>query len=172
MVSKLLEEGNLQFDFSAYSLVERFDDRQINPYGMKAVDFVAEDDECLYFIEVKDYQNPKATEERRKADYKMLIEAGKEKAVFNLEMGEKIKDSLLRKYSLGEKITKKVVYLLMINLDKLGEFERGLLKERISGHVPIGLNESRFREFTNISFDLVNSEQLKSYGIICAAKNH
>jgi len=139
---------------------------------MKAVDFVAEDDECLYFIEVKDYQNPKATEERRKADYKMLIEAGKEKAVFNLEMGEKIKDSLLRKYSLGEKITKKVVYLLMINLDKLGEFERGLLKERISGHVPIGLNESRFREFTNISFDLVNSEQLKSYGIICAAKNH
>ena len=172
MVCKLLEEGNLQFDFSAYSLVERFDDKQINPYGMKAVDFVAEDDECLYFIEVKDYQNPKATEERRKADYKMLIEAGKEKAVFNLEMGEKIKDSLLRKYSLGEKITKKVVYLLMINLDKLGEFERGLLKERISGHVPIGLNESRFCEFTNISFDLVNAEQLKSYGIICAAKNH
>jgi hypothetical protein len=54
-MSKLHDEGNLRFDFSLCSAVERFDDKQHNPYGMKAVDFVAEDAESLYFIEVKDY---------------------------------------------------------------------------------------------------------------------
>ncbi|MDR1841609.1 MAG: hypothetical protein LBQ86_06760 [Holophagales bacterium] len=170
-MNRLLDEGNLQFDFSAFNTADRFDDKRINPSGMKAVDFVAETDDYLYFIEVKDYQNPKATEERRRTDYKMLIAAGtQKKAIFNIEVGEKIKDSLLRKYSLGEKIIKDVVYLLFINLDKLGAFERGLLKSKIIGHVPTGLNDNRFCEFTEISFDLVSAEQLKSYGITCTAK--
>ena len=85
-------------------------------------------------------------------------------------MGQKIKDSLLRKYSLGEKITKKVVYLLFINLDNLGKNERGRLKHKISGHVPTGLNDGRFREFTSISFDLVDAKQLESYGVSCTVK--
>ena len=167
-----LDEGNLQFDFSACNTVERFDDIRINPGGMKSVDFVAESDEYMYFIEIKDFQNPNAPPQQREEDKNMLIAAAtsKEKVVFNLEMGEKIKDSLLRKYSLGEKFTKKVVFLLLINLDKLGERERGMLKARISGHVPLGLNDSRYSEFTSISFDLVNAERLKSYGIICTAK--
>lgn len=170
-MNRLLDEGNLKFDFPTCYTAERFDDEKINPYGMKAVDFIAEDADCLYFIEVKDFQNPKATKERRKTDYEKLIAAGtEEKSIFNLEMGAKIKDSLLRKYSLGEKITKKVLYLLVVNLDKLGEFERGLLKAKISGHVPTGLNNNSFREFTNISFDLVDIKQLGRYGITCTAK--
>jgi len=171
-MNKFLDEGNLQFDFSICHTVERFDDKGINPYGMKAVDFVAEDNDCLYFIEVKDFQNPKAPQEQKEADKKMLIDAATvaEKAVFNHEMGEKIKDSLLRKYAIGDKFTKKVIYLLLINLDKLGEFERGLLKAKIVGHVPTGLNDGRFIAFSNISFDLVNAEQLKLYGFICKPK--
>jgi hypothetical protein len=55
-----------------------------------------------------------------------------------------IKDSLLRRCAEGEKFTKKVMYLLFINLDKLGEFERGLLKTKINGHIPLGLNDARF----------------------------
>ena len=171
MMSKLLDEGNLQFDFSSFNTVERFDDRQYNPHGMKAVDFFAEDTKHMYFIEVKDFQNPNAPDKSRVSDYKMLIDATKSKSIFSIEMGVKIKDSILRRYSLGEKITKNIIYLLLINLDKLGEFERGLLRERISGHVPTGLNDSRFSEFNNISFDLVNVLQLKQYGIICTAKN-
>jgi hypothetical protein len=62
------------------------------------------------------------------------------------------------------------VYLLFINLDKLGEFERGLLKTKINGHVPLGLNNARFNAFTEISFDLVNSAQLMKYGIVCSNK--
>ena len=169
MIRKL-DEGNLQFDFSAFQSAERFDDKAINAYGLKAVDFVAEDADSLYFIEVKDFQHPNATSARRKADNDMLNAAvGDKKAAFPIEMGVKIKDSLLRKYALGEQPSKSIVYLLVINSDKLGERERGLLKEKIGNHVPTGLNESRFSAFKSIKFDLVNSQQLRDYSITCSA---
>jgi hypothetical protein len=41
-MSKVFDEGNLKFDFSAYNTAERFDDEKTNPHGMKAVDFIAE----------------------------------------------------------------------------------------------------------------------------------
>jgi hypothetical protein len=82
-------------------------------------------------------------------------------------MGEKIKDSLLRKYSLGDEFTKDVVYVLVIHLNTLTPRERGRLKEKISGHVPTGLNKPRFKKFKELSFDLVDVEQLRQYGIKC-----
>ena len=170
-MNKVLDEGNLRFDFTACGTAERFDDKNKNASGMKAVDFIAESVDCLYFIEAKDYQNPKATPERRKRDYEMLIAAvTEENAVFALEMGVKIKDSLLRIFAEGNVFAKKVIYLLLINLDQLGEFERGLLKAKISGYIPTGLNDSRFSAFTEITFDLVNTNQLMQYGIACADK--
>jgi len=167
----IFDEGNLQFDFSACGAAERFDVKETNPCGMKSVDFFVDGSDRLRFIEVKDFQHPKAPKERRDADYTMLCSAGTERnSLFALEMGEKIKDSLLRYYALGKTFTKKVEYLLVINLDKLGEFERGMLKAKISDHIPRGLNDSRFTAFKEISFDLVNTEQLKSRGISCIAK--
>jgi len=165
--SEVYAEGNLQFDFSDYT-VERFDEKQKNAYGLKSVDYVLESEDEAIFLEVKDYQNPKATVERRNIDYEMLIEAGTvKKSVFASEMGAKIKDSLLRKYSLGEELSKRIAYILFINLDKLGEFERGMIKAKISGHVPFGLNDERFTKFPGITFELVNSERLKDFGIVC-----
>ena len=170
-MTKHLDEGNLHFEFPSFLSAGRFDNKELNVFGMKNVDFVAEDADCLYFIEVKDYQHPKATDERRKLDFETLVEAVEnKKSIFTIEMGAKIKDSLLRKYSLGEQFNKKVVFLLFINLDKFGEIERGRLLSKVCGHVPMGLNEPRFPAFTSISFDLVNAEQLKNYGIICTEK--
>jgi hypothetical protein len=168
-MNKVFDEGNLRFDFTACDTAERFDNGNTNPYGMKSVDFFAETADCLYFIEVKDFQNPNAPKEQRAKDDKMLKAVGTEKkSVFNLEMGGKIKDSLLRRYAENKKFTKKVIYLLLINLDKLGEFERGLLKTKISGYIPTGLNDNtRFTAFRNISFDVVNAKQLSQHGIIC-----
>jgi hypothetical protein len=180
-MNNTFEEGNLRFDFSDCGIAERFDDTQINPRGLKAVDFVVESANRLYFIEVKDFQNPNAPKEQREQDYKLLVEAGTGKkkrtllnpdqeeayAVFNLEMGEKIKDSLLRKYSLGDEFTKDVAYVLVIHLNALTAYERGRLKEKISGHVPTGLNKPHFKKFTELSFDLVDVGQLRRYGIKC-----
>jgi hypothetical protein len=116
----VFDEGNLRFDFTACGTAERFDTRDKNAYGLKSVDFIAETADCLYFVEVKDYQHPNALPERRKDDYQMLKAAiDGERTVFALEMGAKIKDSLLRRYAEGDTFTKKVIYLLCINLDKL-----------------------------------------------------
>ena len=171
-MSNVFDEGNLRFDFIAYDTVERFDDKKNNSTGMKAVDFLAETNDCLYFIEVKDFQHPKAPKDRRNKDFVMLTqEETKEHVQFILEMGEKIKDSLLRKYAEGYMFEKSVVYLLFINLDQLGEEECGQLKAKIRGHVPTGLDDARFRAFTKISFDLVNASRLeKEYRIACAKK--
>ena len=170
-MNNVFDEGNLTFDFNNCGAAERFDVSNTNPYGMKAVDFVVETADCLYFIEVKDYQNPNASQERREKDYKMLISAANDKeSMFVMEMGAKIKDSLLRKYAEGVSFIKKATYLLFINLDKLGEFELGLLKSKISGHVPTGLNNDRFNAFSKISFDLVNAERITRYGIVCTDK--
>ena len=185
-MNNLLHEKNLCFDFSKCSLVNnpvKFDIK--NPGGMTGVDFVAETDECIYFIEVKDFQNPRTSKEHQIANYEMLVAISKserprtssqadDKLAFEkgrnfcLSIGMKIKDSLLRKYAMGEEITKDVVYLFVLNLDSLGKRERGILKERINnGYIPTGLNDNQFTKFKNIRFDLVNTEQLKIYNITC-----
>ena len=181
-----LGEGNLTFTFVNFLNAERFDDSDKNASGLRPVDIFAETSESLYFIEVKDYQNPNQhAAVNQQAEYEMLIAAAKSKkelkkddllatkgAVFSLKISQKIKDSLLRQYALGKEITKDVVFLLLVNLDKLGKNERSLLKSKISGHIPTGLNASEYSAFTNISFDLVNAEQLKTkYGIACTAKH-
>jgi hypothetical protein len=182
-MNNLFIEGCLQLDFSACGTAARFDDGRTNPYGMKAVDFVVESSDRLYFVEVKDFQNSLAPQEQRDNDYQLLIEAGTSKkkrtllnpdeeeavSVFNLEMGEKIKDSLLRWYAVDNEFTKKVTYLLFIRLDALDNPARRRLAEKISGHVPTGLNNQRFGKFTELTFDLVDVSGLQKYDIICTA---
>ena len=157
-MSKVFDEGNLKFDFSAYNTAERFDDEKTNPHGMKAVDFIAETNDCLYFIEVKDFQKPGARTNQRQKDYNMLTNEDSEDYVaFPLKMGGKIKDSLLRKYAEHYTFQKRVMYLFLFNMKKLGTKEPGMLKMRIGNCIPTGLNDNtRFSAFTKISFDLVN----------------
>jgi hypothetical protein len=181
-MNNIFDEGCLQLDFSACGSAERFDDRKTNPHGMKNVDFVVENPDRLYFIEVKDFQNPNAPQAQRDNDYRLLIEAGMSKkkrnllnpdedeavSVFNLEMGEKIKDSLLRWYAVGNDFTKKITYLLFIRLDALDNPARRRLAEKIGGHIPTGLNKKCFRKFTELDFELVDAGGLQEYGIVCS----
>ncbi len=117
-------------------------------------------------------QNPRATVERKRADYADIISATNgTNPIFCLHMGMKIKDSLLQKYASGSRFTKKVTYILLINMDKLSEFERGLLLEKISGYIPTGLNDKKYSYFSEIAFDLTDITQLKRYGIGCTVKD-
>jgi hypothetical protein len=163
-MTNVFTEGNLQVDFSAFATAERFDG--ITVYGLKAVDFVAESESIMFFIEIKDYQNPKSPEENRKTDLEMLKNA---KSEFCMEMGMKFKDSLLRLYANGRPPVKQVKFLLFINLDEFAAFERGKLKAKISGYIPTGLNGfGSFNGFVKEKpFELINSEQLGKHGIIC-----
>jgi hypothetical protein len=172
---KLDDGDNLEFEFHNFLTAEKFDVKGSNPRGLLPVDFLAETSENLYFIEVKNYQNPKATEQRKIADFHMLASALEEKnksepkmkSTFVVDMGQKIKDSLLRQYALKKTPDKPIIYLLFINLDKFGENELLKLKTKISGYIPTGLNAEKYNGFTKISFDVVNSKKLKEHGIIC-----
>ena len=84
-MNSVLEEGRLRFDFKHCGTPYRFD--TLHDSGLNAVDFVAENDHCLYYIEVKDYQNPNSPHEQQMEDYNMLLLAGvKDESVFALKM--------------------------------------------------------------------------------------
>jgi hypothetical protein len=167
----IMDEGSLNFDFTNCGMPTKFDTQ--NNSGLHAVDFFIEREDYLLFIEVKDYQNPHTPREQQIDDYDMLKKAGiAKKSVFALEMGGKIKDSLLNLYAKGESFTKNVVYLLFINCDALMAAERQRLFDKIRGHIPTGLNNNdRFTAFKEIKFKPVNVEKLKKYGIICKSKD-
>ena len=181
MSNTILEEGNLRFEFTNYLKAEKFDVPSANPHGLEPVDFVAESIDCLYFIEVKDYQHPhpKAVA-RRETDHRMLYNAALKKgfdaegSLYCHKIGSKLKDSILQKYATGEidkDFKKRIVYLFIVNLDVFTAEERGMLKERISNHVPKGKKDSHRGLFFDMFFDLVNAEQLKEYGITCTEIN-
>jgi len=138
MYNSVATESGLKFDF--HLPVEKGDAE--NCQGLKAVDFIVEGDDCLYFIEVKNYEHPKAPEENKERDYKMLTD---EYAAFPLEIGMKVKDSLLRRYAQAKPFSKKIVFLLVIKISsaKFKFNERRNLHERVSGYIPTGLNTSK-----------------------------
>ena len=170
-----LEEENLRFDFMGFNTAVKFDDKNANLHGLLPVDFVAENADSLYFIEVKDYQNPHPEAvKRRDEDRSMLLgvttkKVNEEESLYCHKIGSKLKDSILRKYVTGEILrgfNKRIVYLFFVNFDILGAVERGKLKERISNHIP----GSRRGLFPDMLFDLVDIAKLKEHGIICTAK--
>ena len=149
-------ESGLEFDF--HLPFEKGD--AVNCQGLKAVDFIVEDDDCLYFIEVKNYEQSNAPEENRIRDYKMLTD---KKSTFPLEIGMKIKDSLLRRYAQAKPFSKDIKFLLVINLPSFTENECERLFNYFDGYIPTGLNG--YPAFTSISFDIVLVDKLQSkYG--------
>jgi len=158
MDNSIATESGLEFDF--HLPYER--DDAVTCFGLKAVDFIVEGNESLYFIEVKNFEHPDTPEENRRHDYKMLTENN---SSFPREMGVKIKDSLLRQYALGKYFPKDIIFMLIIKLSSFTGYEREKLFRRFDGHIPTGLNDSKYKAFSNISFEMPRIEELKSkYG--------
>jgi len=156
MCNSIATETELKFDF--HLPFEKAD--AVNCQGLKAVDFIVEGDNCLYFIEVKNYEQSKAPKENRDRDYKMLTDKD---ASFPRDIGMKVKDSLLRRYAQAESFSKKILFLLVIKLSSLKANERERLYKRVSGYIPTGLNG--YPAFSNISFEMPRIDELQSnYG--------
>ena len=170
MNDRIIEEGNLRFDFTHCGTPIKFD--ILGNSGLYAVDFVVDKEKYSLFIEVKDYENPNTPCEQRRNDRSMLISAGKtDESAFAIKMGAKIKDSLLSMYARGDTFTKNVLYLLFINSDGLKSAERLNLFGKIYGQIPTGLNNNeRFPAFKKINFKVVNADDLRKYGIVCVSK--
>ncbi len=63
----MIQEGELEFDFDAARSFERFDEQGVPiPVGMKLVDFVVEEANRIFLIEVKDPSDREAQEAARR----------------------------------------------------------------------------------------------------------
>jgi len=149
-MNKIYEESNYYFDFTNSLSGECLD--KPNVQGLSAVDFMVETDMYLLFIEIKNPDNPRATEASRKNFFKDL-----QGDVFPLAMGMKFKDSVLKKYALAYKFEKPIKYIIVLQFDIFAEKERGILREKILNHIPTGLRDEIFSKFTKIdSFEIMN----------------
>jgi hypothetical protein len=161
-------ESGLVFDFSECNSFEKFDTPEKSAYGTSSVDFVVEKDDAILFIEVKNYNNPKATKDRNNADDKIIEDALTETDVsFFRSMGAKIKDSLLKYFAFGRTFCKPVVFLLVINKQNLLNIQIQQLIKKLDGYIPTGLNKPEFPAFTKIFYDILSVKDLPRYGINC-----
>jgi hypothetical protein len=152
-------ESELTFHFTRCSAVEKCDEKSC--HGLKSVDFMADTEECVCFIEVKNFEQTGAPLENRKRDYKMLTDPD---AAFPLEIAMKFKDSLLKKYAEGYVFSKPVVALLIMKLDKINAKQRQRLFDKIAGYVPTGLNNKGYERFSRIKFEIPKMSDTEQYG--------
>jgi hypothetical protein len=157
-MNSVYTESGLTFDFSRCMAREKCDEKSC--YGLKSVDFVVETEERVCFIEVKNFEQVDAPRENRERDYKMLTDPN---AAFPLEIGMKIKDSLLKKFVEGGTFSKPIVVLLIIKLDRLNTKQRKRLFSKIAGYVPTGLNKG-YERFSRIKFEIPKMSDTEQYG--------
>jgi hypothetical protein len=161
-MSKIFVESELIFDFTDCLSAEKYDETV--PVGLSSVDFVVETSDYLYLVEVKNFEQSRAPEDRHRADYENLTDP---KTDFPRVIGTKIKDSLLRKYAEGHCFTKPVIALLIMKQSELLAAQRLYLYDRILGRVPTGLNKN-FSHFSSIKFDMPEISDTEKYGFSVA----
>lgn len=108
-------EGNLQIAFDNALRIRKFDDdRHGLAHCMKAVDCIVEFDDRYLFIEIKDPQDPNATQERKPEQYlKRLMQGQLDSSLYG-----KYRDSFLYEWASG-RVDKPVYYFVLIALDLL-----------------------------------------------------
>ena len=109
----ILDEGNLQIVASGAVAARRFDGPSHGLTCMKAVDFVIELTDSYLFIEVKDPQDPAATQKRQER-FLADLKSGK----LNQALKYKFRDSFLYEWAL-DRANKPIDYLVLIALDSL-----------------------------------------------------
>lgn len=110
-------EGSLQITFPDGVHVRKFDDGPSHglSHCMKAVDFIAELPDKFYFIEVKDPQDPAATEENA-SNFIEKFTAGK----IDEMLKYKYRDTFLYEWC-AERASKPIHYFVLIAIENLDD---------------------------------------------------
>ena len=127
----LLTEGDLQVSFDNASNSRKFDDEFGLSHCMKAVDFIIEFDDRYLFIEFKDPQHPKATEERRNE----FVAAFKRGNLDN-DLKYKFRDSFLYEWASG-RADKPIFYFVLIAVDDLNARDLVARTDALRREIPI-----------------------------------
>jgi hypothetical protein len=133
----VLREGNLEIRLPVNAIGRRFDgDDHGLSHCMKAVDFVVELPDRIYFIEVK---NPDQSQsEERKTAYSLELSSGR----IDEELKTKFRDTWLYEWA-ERRTTKPVYYLVLIAFDRLTAAELSVRKSGISRKLPVLGPENR-----------------------------
>ena len=125
------DEGDIRFDFSKAVSWKKFDD---NNHGlshcMKAVDFIVELPEWIYFIEVKDPEDPSSGDPDS-----FLLRLNSEEYI-KKNLVPKCRDSFLYEYS-QENVAKSIYYSVVVGLSSLSEPLLLAITERLKHHIPV-----------------------------------
>jgi hypothetical protein len=151
----VIESGYI-FDFSGAKF-EYFDAPENHVQGLSSVDFLVETETHLLFIEVKNPDNPKATEAKREEFLQTL-----QNNELMAEIGRKFKDSLLRKYAEGFEFAKPVKYIFILQFDRYYASQRNSFRKSIvNDYIPAKkLNSEQFKAFPKFDgFEMPNVER-------------
>jgi len=167
MESKAFTESGLTFNFSACENAYKADTKERNYNGLNSVDFIVEMPESVFLIEVKNLNNPEIPLEhiaRQKEEF-LSRHTSRDRSIrsmFQREILQKLKDTLLRSLAMGEWFSKPVIYILILEFNDLDYSQRRLLLEQISSNVP-KFSESCFTSIHSVKFDLCDKEKYESY---------
>ena len=127
----ILEEGDIQIDFSNALSGRKFDDDSHGlSYCVKAVDFIVELENKILFIEIKDPQSPNVSNTDE------FLENLTSKNLFKTSLKTKCRDSFLYEFSM-DRIHKPIYYLVLICLDRLTSAELISQTDVLKNHVPV-----------------------------------
>lgn len=148
-----LTEGTLQFDFSKAILARKFDDPSHGlSHCMKAVDFVVKTSAALLLIEVKDPDDPSATQVKRQ-EFLERVNNG----CLDTSFCYKFRDSFLYLWAENELIPP-IIYVVLLSAKGLDKALLLSAAERLKTKLPIGLSAKSWVRQIASSCVVVNLE--------------
>ncbi|MGK0674783.1 MAG: hypothetical protein ABWU16_09030 [Halothiobacillaceae bacterium] len=132
----VLAENDLQITLPAGCTWRKFDDKASHglSHCMKAVDFIVELDDRIFFIELKDPEHPAAQPKDQKRFLREFLSGE-----LDADLKTKFRDSFLYEWASG-RATKPIYYLVLIGASSLSEAEllarTDALRRQLPAHGP------------------------------------
>lgn len=129
----ILREGNLEIQVNDAATWKKFDDPKLHglSHCMKAVDFIIEFSDRIFFLEIKDPEAPKA----RPKNSRVFTENFKTTKLDN-DLIYNFRDSFLYEWACNN-IQKPIYYLIIVAIDKLSESELLTTADRLKRNIPV-----------------------------------
>ena len=131
-----LREGDIEIGLPSGAQGRKFDDNAVHGLshaGMKAVDFIIEEDDRILFVEIKDPDDPSADEGSR-SRFVAQVRRGE----LDLDLARKYRDSFLYEWA-AERVDKPVHYYVLIAHSGLDTSMLLARTEALKRNLPVGV---------------------------------
>ena len=132
----VLSEGDLEVTFNGALCTQKFDESYGMSHCMKAVDFIVEFPDHFIFVELKDFQHPRAASR----DVREFIQRFKHGALIS-DLKYKYRDSILYEWAAG-RLSKPVVYWVLLAWNKLTQADLVTKTDELKRQIPLWVPQS------------------------------